>query len=461
MQRITMMFVAIALTVPAFGQNIPVTGVDGATLQDLAGTPTLVTIVVKGRDAEDPNLQITELGPDYLSVLNPETQDRHAYLYEDVKEIRVQGGKLEAKRFTMDAERGLTQTQQQLVDRAVRQAAQVFQEENQNQPVKMDAAMIIAARGDEKGLKYLQDLSRQTDIETALGAYYRLYIAGQDELNAAVLENALASGDRQLRATAARVAGLYREPTAEPYLLRLVRERSADMSVPAAIALARMGSREAEPILLDMLTELNEDKAKAAAVALTILGGDSVIRSLNQMLDEETGLARYRIIEILFKLGDEKGQELMKTEALEIPTLRFEAAINLAPQGDIDAMEILRERLSERYDIQMNIIRLRARAAGALIEGGDRSQIAELQELLRLDFPDLREPAAGNYVKGIASIVSRVLIDINVRSLMDVMQPVLLSEYPEARLSAASSIVALGDPAFRDRLLEHLRSELW
>ena len=179
------------------------------------------------------------------------------------------------------------------------------------------------------------------------------------------------------------------------------------------------------------------------------------------MLDEETGLARYRIIEILFKLGDEKGQELMKTEALEIPTLRFEAAINLAPQGDIDAMEILRERLSERYDIQMNIIRLRARAAGALIEGGDRSQIAELQELLRLDFPDLREPAAGNYVKGIASIVSRVLIDINVRSLMDVMQPVLLSEYPEARLSAASSIVALGDPAFRDRLLEHLRSELW
>ncbi|MFO7973128.1 MAG: HEAT repeat domain-containing protein [Candidatus Hydrogenedentota bacterium] len=458
MQRITMTLFVIALAVPAFAQDIPVTGVEDATLEDLAGTPTLVTIVIKDRNAEDPNLQITELGPDYLSVLNPDTGERHAYLYEDVKEIRVQGGKLEAKPFQMDAERGLTQTQQQLLNRAIRQATEVFQQVNQNQPVKMDAAMIIASQGDENGLKYLQSLSQQSDIEIALGAYYRLYVAGQNEIPPNLLERALASGNRQLRATAAQVAGLYREPTAEPYLLRLVRDRSADISGPAAVALARMGTREAEPILLDMLTGLNEDKAKAAALALSILGGDSVIRSLHQMLDEESGLARYRIIEILFKLGDEKGQELMKEEALEIPTLRFEAALNLAPEGNIDAMEILRERLADRYDLQMNIIELRAKAAGALIEGGDRSRVSELQELLRLDFPELREPAAGNWIKGIAAIVSKVVIDINVRALMDVMQPVLVSKYPEARLSAASSIVSLGDPAFRKRMLEHLHS---
>ena len=121
-------------------------------------------------------------------------------------------------------------------------------------------------------------------------------------------------------------------------------------------------------------------------------------------------------------------------------------------------MEILRTRLSERYDIQMEVIRLRARAAGALIAGGDRARIADLQEMLRLDFPDLREPAAGNYIKGIATVVSNVVVETNVRGIMDIMQPILLSQYPEARLSAASAIVALGDPGYRERMLEHLKS---
>ncbi|HQM51451.1 MAG TPA: hypothetical protein PLJ71_22460 [Candidatus Hydrogenedentes bacterium] len=459
MQKTIMMFFAIAFAMPALSQDIRITGVEGAKLQDLAGTPTLVTIVLKDRDAEDPNLQITDIGPEYLSVLNPETGDRHAYLFSDVKEVRVQGGKLEAKPFQANVERGLSQTQQQLVDRAVQQATEVFEKENRNQPVKMDAAMIIASQGDENGLKYLQDLSRQTDIETALGAYYRLYIAGQPDINAELIERALASGDRQLRATAARVAGLYREPTAEPYLLRMVRDRAADLSAPSAIALARMNTREAEPLLLDMLTGLNEDKAKAAARALTILGGDSVVRSLHQMLDEQTGLARYRIIEVLFRLDDAKGKELMKKESLAIPTLSFEAALCLAPQGDLSAMDVLRARLSDRYDIQMNVLEMRAKAAGALIQGGDRSQIAALQELLRLDFPDLREPAAGDYIKGIVALVSRVVIQTDLRPLMDIMQPILLSQYPEARISAASAILSLGDPAFRQRMLEHLSAE--
>jgi len=38
------------------------------------------------------------------------------------------------------------------------------------------------------------------------------------------------------------------------------------------------------------------------------------------------------------------------------------------------------------------------------------------------------------------------------------MQPVLLSSYPEARISAASAIIALGDSALRERMLEHFQS---
>jgi HEAT repeat protein len=224
------------------------------------------------------------------------------------------------------------------------------------------------------------------------------------------------------------------------------------------LALARLGNREAIPTMLDMLTGLNEEKAKSAAKALVILKGDSVVESLEEMLETQTGLARYRIIEMLYLLGAPKGKELLKQEALQIPTLRVEAALRLAPEGDLDAMEALRERLSERYDIQLDVIRMRARAAGALIMGGDRTRIADLQELLRLDFPDLKEPAAGNFVKGIASIVTEVVVETDVRPLMDIMQPVLLSPYPEARVSAASAIIALGDSALRARMLEQFQS---
>ena len=458
MQKTIMFVFAIAIAVPALCQDIPITGVSGANLREIAGTPTLVTIVVKGRDAEDPNLQITELGSNYLSVLNPETGDRHAYLFTDVKESRVQGGKIEAKQFKMDVERSLTPSQQQLVSRAIRQVAEVFEQENRNQPAKMNAAMVIASQGDEEGLKYLQDLARQNDLETALGAYYRLYIAGYKDLDSDLIDRALTSGDRQIRGTAARVAGLYRDRTAEAALLRMVKDRAADLSAPSALALARMGNREAIPTMLDMLTGLNEEKAKAAAKGLVILGGDDVIESLHEMLDAQSGLSRYRVIEILYLLGDAKGKELMKQEALQIPTLRVDAGLRLAPEGDLDAMEALRERLSERYDVQLDVIRMRARAAGALIMGGDRTRIADLQELLRLDFPDLKEPASGNFVKGIASIVTEVVVETNVRSLMDIMQPVLLSSYPEARISAASAIIALGDSALRERMLEHFQS---
>jgi len=79
--------------------------------------------------------------------------------------------------------------------------------------------------------------------------------------------------------------------------------------------------------------------------------------------------------------------------------------------------------------------------------------------LLRLDFTDLREPAAGDYIKGIVALVSRVVIQTDLRPLMDIMQPILLSQYPEARISAASAILSLGDPAFRQRMLEHLSAE--
>lgn len=458
MQKNIVFLLALVIAAPALSQNIPVTGVDAATLEDIVGTPTLVTIVLKARDAEDPNLQITELNEHHLTVLHPDTGDRYAYMYEDVKEVRVQGDRIEARPFRPVVDRALTPSQQQLMNRAVNEAADVFGREARNQPVRMDAAMIIASQEVENGLQYLHGLARQDEIELALGAYYRLYIAGEDQVSADLIERALGSGDRRMRASAARVAGLYREPTAEPYLLRMVRDRAADLSAPSAIALGRMGSREAVPILLDMLTGLNEDKAIAAAQALKIMGGDDVIRSLHRMVDDQTGLSRYRIITILFELGDAEGERLMREEALEIPTLRLEAAIRLAPRGDLEAMQVLRDRLAQRYDIQMDIIRLRARAAGALIEGGDRAAVAHLQEMLRLDFPDLSEPAAGNWVKGIAAIVSNVVLDTNVRGLMDIMQPALVSRYPEARLSAATAIVGLGDPVFRERMLEHLHA---
>lgn len=455
MRRIMSVTLAIVWAGIASAQ-VPVVGVQQGSLADLVDSPTLVTIVLKERGAEDPNQRVVHVASDHLVVEQAETGHKSAYLFADLKEIRVQGDRIEARPLgKRETSRELTAQQQQLLGLALKRTEEVFKASTQNQALRMDAAMILAAKGDQAAKDYLLEFTKQDDIATALGAFARLFVAGHDSLDADLLDRAMTSGNRRIRAQAAKLAGLYRDAAAETYLVRMAHDRSADIAAPAARALGRMGNREAIPTLIGMLTELNEEKAEAAMFALRKLGGDDIIADVTRQMESAQGLARYRTIKLLHKLGVPEGTRLLKEESMEVPTLRFDAALVLSKESDMQAMAVLRERLKGRFDPEIQAITLRAQAAASLITGGDPTMISELQGLLRLDFPDMREPAKGNMIRQVADVVARTIAEVGSRSLMPVLQPVLTGQYPENAVAASRAIVAMTDDGFRERIVEY------
>ena len=58
------------------------TGAGGAKLADLVGSPTMVTVVLNS-GAEDPNLNVLDLGPNYVAAKASDGA-RNVYLFSDI-----------------------------------------------------------------------------------------------------------------------------------------------------------------------------------------------------------------------------------------------------------------------------------------------------------------------------------------------------------------------------------------
>jgi HEAT repeat protein len=197
-------------------------------------------------------------------------------------------------------------------------------------------------------------------------------------------------------------------------------------------------------MLLELLVQRNEIKADAAVFGLVQLGGEDVIDQLKAMLPETEGLARFRVVKVLHALGDPLGEKLMREEMMALPTLEQEVAIILAPEGDVRAMQALRERLSRRFEPVEETLLLRADAAAALIRANDPTMLATLMDLRRSD------------IKSVQIKVYELLGMLGNRSLLPVAQPGLEEKDPEVALKACESVLALVDIEFRGRLLATL-----
>ena len=423
--------------------QVPIVGSKGARLKDIAGTDTLVTVVLKGSGATDANLKIRKVTDTILSVESDSKRLNH-YLLSDVKEIRVQGSVMTVKRPDPLRERGLTPEQQLVVDRAVERTNEIFAAATGNQPLRMWAAEVLAVAGNDEqrqtALEYLTALATGNDLRTALGAAHHLVLAGSPPATGELVTQGLESGDRQVRASAARLAGLTRDPSGKAQLHQMLRDRASDISVPAIDALAWLGDRDSIPTLLDIVTERNEDKANAAADALISLGGEEIVDQLKQKLPDTEGRARFRVVRVLHALGDPLGTKLMRDEMLKIPSLEFDTAIILARQGDPEAMQVLRERLAQRYDPYQEVLTHRAEATAALIEAGDRTNISVFQELLRIGMPEIN------------LLVLRLIGLLDLRSLLPVTQPVIESNDQTVAVAASQAAAALAHSDYRARL---------
>lgn len=446
MRRLSVFALAMAVVGAAFAQAPRVTG--GGSLAELAGSGSLVTVVVKERQAEDMNLRVVEFTDADVSVLT-DNGERHTYLFKDIQEIRVQEGQESVREWRPAQGRGMLPAQQQVVARATQRANDLFSATTSDQFVKMNAAAMLALSGDaaqqDEANTYLTQLLTSNDLRLAVEAALRMYLIGREnEVDPALVTEGLTSGNRQIRATSAALAGFLKHREGEIELYKMLRDRRPDFSVPAIRALAMLGRTDIAPTLVQMLTERDVERANAAVYALKRIGGEEVAVELKQMLESSDGLTRFRVAEVLSEIGDAESRIVLRDELMEVPTLQVRAALVLAPKGDIKAMRILRERLLRRPDIVESELLQRAEMAAALIEGGDRTAVPILQDLLRTEFPSVQ------------ANVCRQVTRLGLRSLVTLVQPAIESEDRGVAVAACQAAISAAFPEYRDRVLQSL-----
>ena len=431
-------------TLPAAAQ-VRVTGAAGATVGQLAGSPTLVTVVLKDSGARDANLKVLNSTGTAINFLNA-SNETIPYLVADIDSIEVQGGVVEKSELKLEQSRALRPEEQLIYDRAASRVREVYTEAAANQEIKIQAAMLLALNGEQDAIDYLIELGVSNSINAQLSAGLSLYLAGveppADKLKlSSLVRQGLDSGNRQARAQAAQLAGLTGDTTVTADLLTLLQDRNPAQSGPAAISLAKLGVRESIPQLLAMLEARSEEKGEAAKIALIELGGDDLKKQLATRFNSAQGFGKFRIAQVLFALDDEVGKKEMQRVFREVFTLALEASKALAAKGDFDAMGDLQSRLNERMDESDAGLQEYTEIAEALLKGGDTTAQAIMQQVLR------RESVPARVA------VCRALLEVGNRRMMPLIQASLESRELPLTIEACATVTGLGNPEFRERLL--------
>lgn len=431
-------------TLPLFAAaaDISITGANTKiSLSEIVGTPTMITVVLKDSNARDTNLKLLEVQPDRIIVLAP-NGDAIPYMRDSIQEIEIQGGVVEQKRSVLLEAKMLRPEHQRVVERAWMRVREIFNDSADNQSIKIQAATLLALDENVEAHNYLRQLAESNDIETQLRASVALYLAG-DVVSDTLLNHALDGGNRNARVMAARISGLTENNAAVPLLRVMFNDRAVQLSAPAARALARLGVTEIEPQLINMLFELHQEKGKAAIFGLSLLSDPQVVDQLKFRLQDADGMARFRLAETLFRIGDPAGLQELKDLSHQYPTLLPEAALLLAPSGDWESTQFLQNRLLRREDPTEENLTYRARNAKALLESGDSSAMAVFQELLRSDNDN------------ITNLIFELMADLGQTRMITLLQPSIENVDSEFALNACNTVIALAFPEFRTRFLQY------
>ena len=439
MLRKTVFAAAVLLAVAAQAQNVTITGAENATLRDLLNSPTLVTVVLDMEgNPEDQNIRIIELQSTYFSGVKPDGE-KVTYLYADMKELRVQGGTVEQADFAALRKGSLSREQLDVVDTAWKRSEKLYAGANPNQSLKISVAALLAMRGDESVLTYLRRLTESNDLDAQFDAAIALYLAGKP-VPEGLLRAGFESGRLDIRGRAAKLAGLTGDTSARPFLDVLLRDRSSELSAPAAVAFARLGDRSVIPKLVSMLTEVNEVKGEAALKALLILGGDDVVAELKMHLETTEGNRQFRVMRTLHLLGAPEGTKRLALVLKNDPISAPEAAKLLAASRDWAAAQYLRERLGRRMDPTEHNEMNHVRDAAALIAGGDTDATAELQNMLGSEFVRVK------------MLVCDKIAELQKQNLITLLRPGIGNVSPPVAHHASTAAITFAEPEFRDRL---------
>lgn len=450
-----LLVVSVSLVASA---QVKVVSSDGATLNDLMREEALVTVVLKGSLARVSNLRITGVHKETIAFESLSGSPL-AFLISAIQEIRVQNSRINDSRRGK-AEGTLTADDRATVNRATERTLQIFRASKGNQSRRMLAAMVLTASehaSKANAQRYLEELAAGNDTPTAMQAGQLLYLTGtppSDEL----LQEGFFSGNRDARAQAARLASLTDKKAFLPEIRIMLRDPAIEIFPAAAIAVARMDDRKGIQEIYDALRALRDAKADAAGTALSILGGEDVRQEMLSMLATSRGMEWFRIVHVLYNLGDSGSKELM-LEALRLPAFQRTAALILAKDGDLEGLEYLREHLKKQQDPNIANLLYKANIAMILYLGGDIQAKVLLQELIdikpsiiyargRTGDQAYKEETAADIQQGVCMKIAAS----GAKDLISMLAGAVESSNSDVALAACTAVMAIANREFGERM---------
>ena len=444
------------------GAQVTIVDGDGMTLEDLLREQTLITIVLKDPPARDINNRVNGI---FENTINFMTLDNEAITYtrSRIRELRVQDSRIVPHR-SRATDSALSEDELIVFHRATERALEIFKN-SRNQEIRMSAALVIAASDHEsKGgaLGYLQELAAGNDVPTAMDATLLLYLAGIPP-SPDVLQEGFGSGDRRARATAALLTGLTNNKTFLPEVRTMLHDPTVQLFPAAAAAIGRMNERSGLSELYEAMRALTDAKGEAAVFALSRMGGDDVHEKMLEMLEKTEGLEWFRVLRVLYALGDESAKTLMLEEALRQPAYWRTAGLLLAADGIWEGRLFLRTHLEKAEDQNLENLIYKARVASTLFLMGDFQQKILLQELVNMPLEQI-------YARGRTSDTEfkrqiAVIVQINaINDIARIGSPDLLSlrvgpiesNDPKVAITACTAAMAIGNPEFGRRYRDDL-----
>lgn len=441
-----------------------------ATLEDLVSRKAIVTVIISTTDpddpdgqlfARDPNLTITGVHRDSITFKTDDGQDS-AYPLSWIKEIRVQDGRVSTLNQRVSAN-SLNQEDRATIGRAAERAMEIFKQTRDNQGIRMLAALVLSVSTHENkvsALGYLQELANGNHVPTAMAATTYLYLAGippdQD-----VLREGFRSGDRKARATAARLVGLTNDQSFVHEVRTMLHDSLIEIFPAAAKATGRMNDRSGLPELYEAIHALREAKAEAAVFALSRIGGDEVLQEMKDLLKSSEGTEWFRVLRVLFALGDPEATTVMKEVCLDQPAYQRTAGLLITASGDWDGRIYLREYLKKPSDPNLENLIYRAMVGATLFQAGDIQAKSVLQRLLNTKPGEIYARGRTSdeaYKQATATTVKvqalRLIGDTGSRDLISLLVGSIQSADPAVAIEACQATLAIGNSEFGDRLRE-------
>jgi HEAT repeat protein len=451
----------LAATAAFAAEPPPITGDEGATYDDLIREQALVTIILK-QGAPEHNLRIRALYPEASKptiAVETSSGEKTAHLFANIREVRVQKERIRTD-DKPDPETVLTADDKKIVEDATNRTLTLFKETHIT-PLKMTAASVLAASdhvNKSDALTYLKELSRSNDAATAMAAALLLWANGETVADEVIL-NGFNSGNRDAKAAAAQLAGLTEGHQFIAEVRRLLTDPSSEVYPHAAVAIGRLGDRESLPKLYDGIRVISEEKSEAAAYALYKIGGPDVVRQLQQMLPNARGMEWFRIVRVLRELGDAEAAKLFETETLGQPPFQRLAALELATEGNLEAVKFLRDFLVKPVDPDPVNLIYRAAVGLTLYEEGDLQAKGIIADVLNTQTSDiyLRGQTSNNQAKNAAvQVVQAGTCAIIGYSMRRDLLPLLASPMQSAdeavTLSACVAIMQIANRDFGKRV---------